>query len=539
LTTNLLVRPEAESIPSPVDLYSSYCRLFGSAFPRAVPMGLLSSGLTAILYYYPGHDYFARIWGHPYVYNNLGFIIGFILIFRSNFAYGRFVTGRNMLQTMSARWSHACSSSLAFEAADTAHRLGRHAGDYEAMDDSGFGPPLAFDPKAIDPQAYTAAIRRFEAFKTAVLHKFSLLHALALQHLRVDWKLSNLAPHLPTTEPPPEDAAALLDRKFDLKQYFALPASADQALDFAEISPLVVIPGMSREDTGANMNIRGGCVTTEELVSLGYQFEAFAEKQFETTFGGMDIRKTNSLERNSRLSNDIDVSSINEADFLEDASIDQTTLSGGSPRSPNVSLDMNAEEPKSPRISKQPSLISKVFQQQTGMFVIGAQERVYTAYAWVQSMLAQRSDCKYGWKAISAPTGVSAWRALDEGFEAFEQCRALVDTPFPFPWAQAMVVFLIIYTITSPLLMIAWLNAVWIACTLNFLSVLTFWTLNEVARDLESPFIFPPNDLPLARMQYNFNERLLAAASAVFEEAVLRYSYDYATRPVVTRGNKL
>jgi hypothetical protein len=33
--------------------------------------------------------------------------------------------------------------------------------------------------------------------------------------------------------------------------------------------------------------------------------------------------------------------------------------------------------------------------------------------------------------------------------------------------------------------------------------------MNEVARDLEDPFIYDPNELPLPRMQYCFNERLL------------------------------
>ena len=60
-----------------------------------------------------------------------------------------------------------------------------------------------------------------------------------------------------------------------------------------------------------------------------------------------------------------------------------------------------------------------------------------------------------------------------------------------------------------------------------------FWILNEVARDLESPFVFPPNDLPLARMQYNFNERLLAATAASFEEVIQRDLEYHAPPPVI------
>jgi hypothetical protein len=41
--------------------------------------------------------------------------------------------------------------------------------------------------------------------------------------------------------------------------------------------------------------------------------------------------------------------------------------------------------------------------------------------------------------------------------------------------------------------------------------------MNEVARDLEDPFIYDPNELPLPRMQYCFNERLLQNAAAHFQ----------------------
>lgn len=44
--------------------------------------------------------------------------------------------------------------------------------------------------------------------------------------------------------------------------------------------------------------------------------------------------------------------------------------------------------------------------------------------------------------------------------------------------------------------------------------MLTYWSLNEVARDIEAPFLYPPNDLSLPLLQHGFNQRLLAAATA-------------------------
>jgi predicted membrane chloride channel (bestrophin family) len=45
------------------------------------------------------------------------------------------------------------------------------------------------------------------------------------------------------------------------------------------------------------------------------------------------------------------------------------------------------------------------------------------------------------------------------------------------------------------------LRDMWLAVVLDFLSINTLWVLNEVARDLEDPFVYEPNDLPLARLQ--------------------------------------
>ena len=53
-----------------------------------------------------------------------------------------------------------------------------------------------------------------------------------------------------------------------------------------------------------------------------------------------------------------------------------------------------------------------------------------------------------------------------------------------------------------------------LAALLSYATVLSFWAVNENARDLEDPFVYDPSNLPLSWHQYRFNERLLAAARA-------------------------
>lgn len=89
-------------------------------------------------------------------------------------------------------------------------------------------------------------------------------------------------------------------------------------------------------------------------------------------------------------------------------------------------------------------------------------------------------------------------------------CRAIADTPFPFPWAQVVLIMLILYALTTPLVVVAFINSTWTGLAVNFLSVQSYWCLNEVARDLEEPFVYDPNDLPLARYQ----ARLLSSNAA-------------------------
>lgn len=64
-----------------------------------------------------------------------------------------------------------------------------------------------------------------------------------------------------------------------------------------------------------------------------------------------------------------------------------------------------------------------------------------------------------------------------------------------------VLVLLVLYALLLPVLVVAFVERTWVGLVINFLSVQSYWTLNEVARDLEDPFVYDPNDLPLARYQ--------------------------------------
>ena len=63
----------------------------------------------------------------------------------------------------------------------------------------------------------------------------------------------------------------------------------------------------------------------------------------------------------------------------------------------------------------------------------------------------------------------------------------------------------------------------WLACTARicFLRVVIMHTsIRTLSVALCSPFVYSPNDLPTARLQYLFNERLLQNAAGIIHDKV-------------------
>ncbi|KAL0039987.1 hypothetical protein WJX79_001551 [Trebouxia sp. C0005] len=389
-------------------------RLYGSAFPRSLIFSVISTSITVALYVTKERQLYDD-WRHPYPYHIFAFIVGFIVVFRSQLSYARYWEGRLQLQTMTARWADFCTEAL-------------------MMDAGTLSAGIQSDPKAWN---------RAKWFTDTTVHLSSLLHGVALQHLRSDWDLSNLTTYHSIDPAPPLDGAGLRAAskgkyQYDLTDTFLLRGTTERMERYNRAMPLPVI----------------GSISDPEAVGLGKLLEAHCQKQTGTLFNGIDI-----------------------------ASDDHDTIAG---------------------------YIKSMFVHRIGKVVPGASERVNIVYAWVQQLLQERFREKG--LTLAAPVGSRMWQMLSEGYLQFEQCRAIADTPFPFPWAQMVLVMLIMYAISVPLVVVAFVDSTWMGIVVNFFCVQSYWCLNEVARDLEDPFIYDPNDLPLARYQYQFNNRILAAA---------------------------
>lgn len=61
-----------------------------------------------------------------------------------------------------------------------------------------------------------------------------------------------------------------------------------------------------------------------------------------------------------------------------------------------------------------------------------------------------------------------------------------MDTPFPFPWAQAVNFVLMLFTYTVPFVVVAHTTGITVAACITFAAVQTHVMLNEVLADSQT-----------------------------------------------------
>ncbi|KAL4857841.1 Pentatricopeptide repeat-containing protein [Chlorella vulgaris] len=373
-------------------------RLYGSAILRTAVWGVIAAIQTTLLYFLPDNylnQYFAN--GRIMIYTLFVSLMSLLVIFRQNASYGRWHEGRTKLQLMTSAWLDSCVKCLSFDGGDKV-----------------FGQPDA------------ASMR----FKLDCVH--FLMHGVALQFLRSDWMLANLAEH-DESKLPPWDAANSPTFSPAVMDYFVLRSVSHRRLAYNAAHPIPVV----------------GLLTEQEVYHLC----------------------GNKPERVRSLSND--------------------------------DWDNAKQRPSIFRMAQH-----HMFANSQGKYVRGAAERLYTLYFLVHERFRQRLT--EGGLDMPAPILSNMYTSLQKGMDGFEQY--LCDTPFPFAWAQLIMVMLLFLQFTAPFAVVSAVSDKALGIIFAAFSVQAYWALNEVSRELEDPFCFPPNDIPLARLQYQFNERILAAA---------------------------
>jgi len=145
-------------------------------------------------------------------------------------------------------------------------------------------------------------------------------------------------------------------------------------------------------------------------------------------------------------------------------------------------------------------------------------DQVYRCIAWVMREVGRRWR-EGGLGRITPPNGGGGipppvlsrlHQVLSDGHHGFMQTKKVSRTPFPLPYAQLVLFFLIVLMFSSPFVIVAYVADPYVAGLLSFCASLGYFALNEVGRELEDPFRHDPNDLPLSELHYDFNVRLVS-----------------------------
>mmetsp|Transcript_5464 Transcript_5464/g.16147 ORF Transcript_5464/g.16147 Transcript_5464/m.16147 type:complete len:660 (+) Transcript_5464:436-2415(+) len=98
---------------------------------------------------------------------------------------------------------------------------------------------------------------------------------------------------------------------------------------------------------------------------------------------------------------------------------------------------------------------------------------------------------------------------LGDGMIYYNHARKVRFIPFPFVHSQLSVLFVWMIIPVVALLMDQYTFDVWLGALLTFAVIACLAGIDEVARELESPFRNVPNELPLVTLMAQFNEALI------------------------------
>ena len=138
----------------------------------------------------------------------------------------------------------------------------------------------------------------------------------------------------------------------------------------------------------------------------------------------------------------------------------------------------------------------------------GPQAKVTLISLWLQELIT-REHLAGLTGAVAPPIIARIYQLISDGMAGYNQARKVAYIPFPFPHAQLTTLFVLVIIGFIPLLMLTYVDDAYFGFVWNWLTVMCFTGLHEVARELENPFQNVPNEIPLNNFQAQFNEGLM------------------------------
>ena len=94
----------------------------GSALPRCIPPAIVACAINYVAQRWPqwfgaGEDTDGHWLGHPYTFQLVGIVFGYLMVTRINMSYSRYWEGVTMIKQMHSKWADACGQIVSFDRA--------------------------------------------------------------------------------------------------------------------------------------------------------------------------------------------------------------------------------------------------------------------------------------------------------------------------------------------------------------------------------------------------------------------------------------
>jgi len=130
------------------------------------------------------------------------------------------------------------------------------------------------------------------------------------------------------------------------------------------------------------------------------------------------------------------------------------------------------------------------------------------ALQWIQRLIGD-ANSKETIK-VAPPILSRVYNQLGNGIVKLSRARKIAKFPIPFPFAQMVTIMLLTHWVMASVICATSIDSrVW-AGVLSFAVIMSFWSMNFIALELEDPFGDDENDLPLDTMQSELNESIKA-----------------------------
>jgi len=109
--------------------------------------------------------------------------------------------------------------------------------------------------------------------------------------------------------------------------------------------------------------------------------------------------------------------------------------------------------------------------------------------------------------SVPAPIVSRVFQEVSNGALGYSQAEKLADIPFPFIFAQVLAVAMIFIATISPAAFSLITGRTYLTPFFSTVCCLSFWSLNEIAKELENPFGVEANNVPIV----DYHERFVHA----------------------------